>query len=158
VYCAEEAHKMPDLFPTFEFPADEAAPLSSAPQYPSGPLFDFAAGDFARDGAGRIVQGDGRQMWVQWCLKTMRTQRFAYLAYSGQVGIEAAEALAEPDRVSQEDAFVETITEALCADPLRRTREVRDFEFSWEADALRITCVVEGAGGEQTALDASYPL
>jgi hypothetical protein len=153
---------MPSLFPAFDFsaftspPSADRAAGGDVSRYKPGPLFDFEKGDFVVDSRGRIVIGDGYQMWVQWCEKIMRTERMAHMAYSRSIGVEADEAFREPDRESVESAFERTITEALLADPSGRTRSVREFEFDWQPDALAISCVVVGAEGYSAQVGVSY--
>jgi hypothetical protein len=92
---------------------------------------------------------------VLWCTKTILTQRWAFLGYSDNAGIEADEAFKEPGRKAQERAFTRTITEALLADPMGRTMQVRDFLFAWQPDSLGITCTVYGADGNTATINAA---
>ena len=129
---------MPNLYPTFESPTIvEQEQPQLAPEYPKSYLFDFEKGDFVLDGAGRIAIADGHQAWVQWCVKTVLTERFAYLAYSWNYGAEIDEALKQPTRALVEMEIERTITEALLADP--RTYAVRDFSFEWKGDELYVS-------------------
>lgn len=129
---------MPNLYPTFELPTIvEQEQPQLAPEYPKSYLFDFEKGDFVRDAAGRIVIADGHQAWVQWCVKTVLTERFACLAYSWNYGVEVEQARKQPDRALVEMEIERTITEALLADP--RTELVTDFSFKWHADELYVS-------------------
>lgn len=132
---------MPNLYPTFEPPTIvEQEQPQLAPEYPKSYLFDFEKGDFVLDGAGRIVIADGYTAWVQWCVKTVLTERFAYLAYSWNYGVEIDEALKQPTHAAVETEVERTITEALIIDP--RTEMVKDFSFRWYADELYVTFTV----------------
>ena len=132
---------MLNLYPTFEPPTIvEQEQPQLAPEYPKSYLFDFEKGDFVLDGAGRIVIADGHRAWVQWCVKTVLTERFAYLAYSGNYGVEVEQARKQSDRTLVEMEIERTITEALLVDP--RTELVRDFAFRWYADELYVTFTV----------------
>ena len=150
---------MADLFPVFDVPADiegeDTEMEGYEGEYAPAPLWDFAAGDFVMDGAHRSVYGSGYDAWVLWCTKTIMTQRWAHLAYSSSHGVEAEEAFAKADREAVESAFEASITEALLADPLERTVDVRDFEFSWEADSLTISCVAVGTDGNTADIEAT---
>jgi len=129
---------MPNLYPTFEPPTIvEQEQPQLTPEYPKSYLFDFEKGDFVLDGAGRIVIADGHTAWAQWCVKTVLTERFAYLAYSRNYGVEIDEALKQPTRALVEMEIERTITEALMTDP--RTKLVRDFAFRWHADELYVS-------------------
>jgi len=129
---------MPDLYPTFEPPTIvEQEQPQLAPEYPKSYLFDFVKGDFVLDGAGRIVIADGYTAWVQWGVKAVMTERFSYLAYSGNYGVEIEEALKQPTRAAVETEVERTITEALLADP--RTYAVRNFSFEWRGNELYVS-------------------
>jgi len=132
---------MANLYPVFEMPElIEQQQAQPEPEYPKSYLFDFEKGDFVIDGAGRIVIADGHTAWAQWCVKTVLTERFAYLAYSGNYGVEIDEALKQPTRAVVEAEVERTITEALLFDP--RTYTVRDFSFEWRGDELYISFTV----------------
>lgn len=135
------------LFPVFDAPeeADEDEDLQA--QYAPAPMWDMEKGDFVTDGSGRMLYGSGLDAWALWCVKAVMTQRWAHGAYSENEGIEAEESFAEPDREAAESSFERTVTEALLADPEGRTVQVRDFEFDWEPDSLRISCEIVGSDG-----------
>jgi len=143
---------MPNLYPTFEPPTivEQKQPQLAA-EYPKSYLFDFEKGDFVIDGAGRIVIADGHTAWAQWCVKTVLTERFAYLAYSGNYGVEIDEALKQPTRAVVEAEIERTITEALLFDP--RTYTVRDFSFEWRGDELYISFTVIPVVGKAVRIE-----
>ena len=91
---------------------------------------------------------------MQWCLKTVLTQRWAFFAYSSQAGVEIEEAFAQQDRKAQESYMEKTITEALLADPYQRTRRVYDFTFVWKTDGVEVTFWVNGLWVEDKKLTA----
>ncbi len=92
---------MADLFPFFEVPKVISSDEITAKQF-KGIYFDFEKGDYRLDGAGRIETAAPYDVWVQWCLKTVYTQRWAYLGYSDIVGVELEEAFKQDDRASKE--------------------------------------------------------
>ena len=143
-----------NLFPVFDVPSELAESVQITERYRPAPLFDVERGDFIVDGARHPLYGSGYEAWVLWCTKTILTQRWAYYGYSSNSGIEADEAFKEPDRPAQESAFQRTITEALLADPVGRTLQVRDFIFSWITDSLNIICTVVGVDGDTAAITA----
>ena len=148
---------MADLFPVFDVPAtlaDVTEETEEGGKYIPGPMWDFAKGDFIRDGANRTIYGPGYDSWVLWCTKTIMTQRWAHLAYSNAYGVESDEAFAEDDRDAVEASFELSITEALLADPYGRTSSVQDFEFSWVGDELSISCTVVGTDGNTADIQA----
>jgi len=143
---------MPNLYPTFELPTIvEQEQPQLAPEYPKSYLFDFEKGDFVVDGAGRIVIVDGYTAWVQWCVKAIMTERFSYLAYSGNYGVEIDKALKQPTRAAVETEVERTITEALLADP--RTYVIRDFSFEWRGNELYVSFTVIPVVGEVTRIE-----
>jgi phage baseplate assembly protein W len=111
-----------------------------APKYGRSWLFDFAKGDFVVGGSGRVAEADGHTAWVQWCIKTVLTQRFAHVIYSFNYGTELEEALRQPSRKAVEAELERAITEALLADP--RTELVRDFAFDWQGDEVTVALTV----------------
>lgn len=143
-----------NLFPVFDVPSVLAEDVEITERYPPGPMWNVETGDFVTDGAGKVLYGSGYDAWVLWCTKTILTQRWAHLSYSPNEGIEADEAFKEPDRRAVESSFERTITEALLADPMGRTTQVRDFSFKWEGDNLWLDCVVVGADGNTASIKA----
>jgi hypothetical protein len=143
-----------NLFPVFDVPSELADEEVIQQKYRPAPLFDIRTGEFVMNGARQPIYGSGYDAWVLWCTKTILTQRWGYYAYSSNAGIESEEAFREPNREAQESAFERTITEALLADPMARTQQVRGFEFRWLADSLFITCQVFGAEGNSAAINA----
>lgn len=143
---------MASLYPTFEMPElVEQRQERPQPKYPKSYLFDFEKGDFVVDGAGRVVIADGHTAWVQWCIKTILTERFACLAYSWDYGVEVGGALRQPSRLAIEMEVERTITEALLVDP--RTEQVRDFTFRREADQLWVSFVAASVIGDAARIE-----
>lgn len=146
---------MPNLYPSFDMPElIEQQQTELAPRYGSSWFFDFGTGDFAIDGAGKVIQTDGHTAWAQWCVKTVLTERFAYLAYSQNYGTEIETALRQPSRQAVEAELERAITEALLVDP--RTEMVRDFRFTWEGDQLQVAFTVVPAVGDPEWLEVMY--
>ena len=143
------------LFPVFDVPDVVADDTREIARYGIAPLFDFEREDFVLNGAGQIVFGTGHDAWVAWCMKIIATQRWAHLAYSDDIGVEMREVLALSDRRAQESMLERTITEALLADPARRTQQVVDFVFKWGVDVLDISCMVFGNDGNSAVVNAA---
>lgn len=121
------------LYPTFDIPSLRPASIDAENTYKPTPLFDFASGDFVRDGANRVVMADGYEAYKMWVLKTLKTQAGTCLSYTG-IGIDREGALAEVSREAEESALERTITDALLRNPC--TERVYNFEFSWSVDGL----------------------
>lgn len=109
--------------------------------------WDPATGDFVRDSAGRIMECEGKEAFMMWCLKMIVTERDTNLAYIAEVtgndlGVEMDDALQEVDRASIQTAIESTITEALEVNP--RTEWVGNFSHSWDGDDVHTTFQVKG--------------
>lgn len=146
---------MPSLFPIFEVPkvVQEGNPVENRQK--SSLYFDFEKGDFLLDSGGKIETADPYNAWVQWCLKTVYTQRWAYFAYTDQTGVELEEAFQQETREEQESYIERTITEALLADPYSRTKRVYDFTFEWESDGVKVVFTVSGIWDRDKTLTAN---
>ncbi|EEG30679.1 hypothetical protein CLOSTMETH_01748 [[Clostridium] methylpentosum DSM 5476] len=142
---------MPEIFPVFDVPEIPAQEVGTQRYYESM-LFDFNIGDFVRDGSNKVVRCDGKTAWLQWCVKTVLTQRFSCLAYNSDIGTELEEAFAETDRQAAQSSLERTITEALLADPAGRTQCVKNFSFAWGADHVDVSFEVTGVEGSTEQL------
>lgn len=140
------------LFPVFEVPVALVEEEVSTEKYRSSVAFDLESGEFVVDGGGRMVYGTGYEAWVLWCCKTIQTQRWAHLAYGGDIGTELVEAFSLGDRKAQESFLERTVTEALLADPMGRAVRVYDFAFLWGVDAVTLSCVVLGQNGDTASI------
>lgn len=143
-----------NLFPVFNVPSVLSEEQITRKRYRAAPAWDYEKGDFARNGANQVQYVSGYDAWVLWCVKTVKTQRWAHLSYTSNAGIEAIEAFAEGDRAAVQSYFERTITEALLADPMGRTVSVTNFEFSWDVDSFGITCLVTGTDGNSAVVTA----
>lgn len=128
------------LYPTFDIPSAEPANQQAERNMLPCPLFDFDTGDFVRDGANRVVMVDGRDAYILWVLKALKTQQSSCLGYLGY-GVDHESALAESTREAMQSAFERSITEALLLHPC--TERVFDFTFEWDSDTLYIGFTVK---------------
>jgi len=149
---------MPSLYPTFNLPK---IIINSTNQnkrsYRPAPMFDYDSGDFVRDGAGRLVIADGKEAYMEWCLKQCVTERGTKLAYSDKIGVEMVAAVkdGEADPRAVQSAVEKTITEALMIHSA--TEYVRKFKFSWDGGShLRVSFVVKGYDWEEETLTVTY--
>lgn len=145
---------MSNLFPTFAVPKVVENKIPKENRTKKSVYFDFEKGDFSLESNGEIKTATPYDAWVQWCLKTVLTQRWAFLAYSTQAGVEIEEAFAQQDRKAQESYIEKTVTEALLADPYQRTKRVYDFTFVWKTDGVEVTFWVNGLWVEDKKLTA----
>ncbi len=138
------------LFPVFDVPEIVDASMPQREHYRPSVFFDFASGDFKRDGANRMVEATGKEAYMQWCMKVIATERDAFLAYSTRIGTEMEYAAAQPDHASVEASVERTVTEALMVNP--KTEYVRGFEFSWTGTSLYGIFRVKGRDMDEIAL------
>lgn len=144
---------MPELFPTFEPPELVEESEEATPEYPPSWKFDFEKGDFLLDGAGRPVIADGHTAWIQWCIKAVLTQRYAYLAYDPEYCCDWEGLKDQPTRAAKESWIEREITEALMVDP--RTEKVQDFAFEWVGDEVRVSFTVFPVVGSPERLEVT---
>lgn len=121
------------LYPVFDVPSAETKSKDAEQSFKPAPLFDYDIGDFVRDGANRIVMVDGRDSYILWVLKALKTQQGACLSYM-DFGINYEEALAETQREAVQASLERAISEALLRNPC--TERVYDFVFEWDSDSL----------------------
>lgn len=130
------------LFPVFEVPDVIERSSEYDRQYKRSVKWDSEKGDFVRDGAGRMVECDGREAFMIWCFKIAQTERYTCLAYPSAIGVEMEAATADDDEKTVESMVQRTITDALMVNP--RTEFVRDFVFSWNGDEMHCSFNVKG--------------
>lgn len=139
---------MPNLYPEgYEDEIiTEADVTSKKPTgYRNGIAFSYETGDFLRDGMNKLMDSTGIQSWKDWCINCLQTERYKHLAYSTDFGIELKLAMRANSREEAESILIREITEALLADPYKRTDYVSDITFDWTApDAIAVGVAVHG--------------
>ena len=145
---------MANLFPTFAVPKVVENNIKEENRTKHSIYFDCEKGDIALDSNGEIKTATPYDSWVQWCLKTVLTQRWSFFAYSSQTGVEIEQALAQQDRKAQQSYIEKTVTEALLADPYQRTKRVYDFSFVWKTDGVEVTFWINGLWYDDKQLTA----
>lgn len=132
------------LFPVFEFQSMEEKEDNSKvyvdEYFWPGPLFDFEAGDFARNGANQVISVDGYDEYTIWAMKCMRTQLGACTSYP-DFGIDLNGSLDEESHDAVEAALTKTIIEGLKRNP--RTERVHSFNFTFKGDSIDLFFIVE---------------
>ncbi len=132
-----------ELFPVFDFPdIEDAEDEQEQELYKPSVYFDFEAGDFARDGANRLILADGRDAFIQWCIKAVQSEREELLAYGEDYGTEFEELSEISDRDQRENWIEETIADCLMENPA--CESVSDFEFRYEGDQFWVSFLVKG--------------
>ena len=139
------------LFPVVSIPSLSKPKQDNDVRYKRAPAWDLRAGDFVRDGAGKILTDTGRDAYVVWCVKTSQTERFAKLAYPSAIGAELETAKQEKSPEAVELALERTIREALMANP--RTEYVKDFTFQWDGDHIHAAFTVKGKNIEEFQIE-----
>ena len=139
------------LFPVVSIPSLSRPKQDNDIRYKRAPAWDLRAGDFVRDGAGKILTDTGRDAYMTWCIKTSQTERFAKLAYPNSIGVEMEAAKREISREATELALERTIREAVMVNP--RTEYVRDFAFLWDGDDVHVSFRVKGKNIEEFQIE-----
>lgn len=148
---------MANLYPVFKVPSILEETQKNEEIYKGSSYFDFELGDFRLDGGGRIVPSSGFDAWKQWCVKTIATQRGAFYNYTGGLGIDGEQAMAQDSYELQQAALETTIKEALLADPYGRTVEVRDFEWSRGVESIHMSCTIVGQDDRTARIKYDIP-
>ena len=113
--------------------------------YRPGVLFDWKTGDFPRDGRNLLQDATGVESWQQWCQNCIQTERYKYLAYSTDFGIELDEVFKASTRAQAESILTRQITEALEADPYERTAYIDNIIYDWTTPGgVRVYVTVVG--------------
>ena len=109
--------------------------------------FDFAKGDFKVSPSGKVIETEGFDAWVEWCMKAMQTARYRYLIYSRLHGQEFDDLIQRHlTRGGNESEIQRITTETLMRDP--RTASVDNFTFNWKDDAVYFECDITSVLGE----------
>ena len=87
-------------------------------------FFDFDTGDFVTLHDGKLKEASGFEAWVQWCYKTIMTQRYAHEGYSTDIGIDYESALQADSREEAESILQREIEEALMMKSMRKCWEI----------------------------------
>lgn len=113
--------------------------------YRNGIAFDSLLGDFLRDGMHKMLDSDGIESWKSWCINCLQTERYKHLAYSTDFGIEIDKAMKASSREEAESILARQITEAILADPYKRTKYIEEITFDWTApDAVSVGVTIHG--------------
>lgn len=113
--------------------------------YRNGIAFDSQLGEFLRDGMNKMFDNDGIESWKSWCFNCLHTERYKHLAYSSDFGIELDKAMKATSREEAESILTREITEALMADPYKRTKYIEEITFDWTApDTVAVSVVIRG--------------
>lgn len=131
-----------ELYPDFEVPDIGADSDEYETEYKRSVKWDPKIGDFVRDSSDRLVECEGKEAYMIWCLKMVQTQRNSHLAYIIEVtgedlGVDMDEALEDNDHEIVESMITTTIVEALEMNP--RTEYVSDFVYSWDGDEVHFS-------------------
>ena len=114
--------------------------------YRNGVAFDYEeTGDFKRDGRNRLIDSDGIESWKSWIINCMETERYKFLAYGPDFGIELEKAFAARSHEEAEAILTREITEAIMADEYGRCAYIESIEYDWtEPDGVRVYAVLHG--------------
>lgn len=142
------------LFPTFDFPEIDESDMEEE-RYSPSVYFDFTKGDFVLDGANKMTVADGKDAFIQWCIKIVHTERYSCLAYDGDIGTELESLADAPSRDEKESLLKDTITDALSVHPAYES--VDDFSFEYQGDECVVTFTIKGYPWNEEILSVSIP-
>lgn len=114
--------------------------------YRNGVAFDYETlGDFTRDGRNRLLDSTGIESWKAWCINCIQTQRYKYLAYSSDFGLDLDKVFAASSREEAESILTREITEAIMADDYQRAEYIESIEYDWTApDSVEAHVTIKG--------------
>lgn len=128
---------MSDEFPftgTEQIPANSELPLFK--EY----AWDFATDKFIYDNSGRHVLVEGNEAVKVWIYKALKAERYGYLAYSWQYGIELksfiGKVMSVQERLSE---LKRVIVECLMVNPYIKSID----SISFENEGDTVTCSIE---------------
>ena len=122
--------------------------------YRNGVAFDHETGDFKRDGKNRMLDSDGIESWKSWVINCMQTERYKFLAYSTDFGIELDKVFAAESREEAESILTRQITEAIMADDYERCAFIESIEYEWTApDGVQVHAILHGI--EDVSIDVT---
>lgn len=142
-----------ELFPDFEVPEIEEDEEDYDTEYKYSVKWNPELGDFARDGAGCLIECDGYEAYMIWCYKTVQTERDSHMAYMEEIsghdlGVETEGIAQESDQETVESMLERTYAEALEVNP--RTEYVGNFQFTWKGDKVHCSFEVKGLDWDET--------
>ncbi|OPY64072.1 MAG: hypothetical protein A4E56_00126 [Pelotomaculum sp. PtaU1.Bin065] len=145
---------MPNLYPEQFITTPTELPETQTSQVKFGRSwrFDFEAGEFVLTTTGKIAESKDEDSWIDWCQKTLLTERYRYLIYSRQYGQEFEDLIRRNlNRAGNESEIKRMVTEALKVDP--RTASVDNFKFTWDGDKCFYTCTVTSVRSKTATLN-----
>lgn len=124
---------------------EQLTSVTSAVGFRNGVLFDEETGDFPRDGRHRLMDSTGIESWSSWVRNCIRTERYKHRAYSSDFGIEWDRVFRAASREEAESILTRQITEAVMADPYKRTSYVEDIVYTWSGmESVTLTITLHG--------------
>ncbi len=141
---------------TYNIPSVQENSKRYDTEYRRSPKWNQDTGDFDRDARYAIQEADGHEGYKTWCGKMAQTERFECLGYRGVIGDQLGAEIEKAMKYANDHGTVEsmmrrTITEALLTNP--RTLSVGDFEFEWQDDSMKGSCVVQAREMEEFSVE-----
>lgn len=141
---------MPKLFPTAGVDEAPYNPMDSprqGPIYGRTVQFDYDKHEYILSPTGRMPTTQASDAWGEWCVKALSTERYKYLIYTPDYGVELDTLIGQ----SRPHAVIESeirrmVRECLMCDP--RTAGVDNFRFRWIDDGIMFSCRVRNTLGE----------
>jgi len=137
------------LFPTAPLAEEIVEPVAERVFFGRSWRFDFEAGEFVTTPTGKVAGSEGKEAWIEWCKKALRTERYRHLVYSRNYGQEFGELIRSGlPRAAIEMEIQRIATETLMSDP--RTASVDSFIYEWSGESCYFSCRVSDVH-EETA-------
>lgn len=134
------------LYPSFDAPDLMVDEVVETLQDVYSYKFDYENERLVVTGSGKAIKGNSLDAYRFWAVKCCLTERYQYMAYSSDFGVEFHTIMAAdyPRDIAQSE-IKRTIVEALMVD--ERTVSVTSFTFEWEGDSCWITFQLESVYG-----------
>ena len=140
---------MPNLFPTNyqnkTITSDIVDAADTQIGYKPSIHYDINKGEVVRDGTNKVMTATGIEAWQQWCYNCLNTVRGSCAAVPYVFGIDREAVFKAESKEEAETILTVQITDALMADPYKRTKYVSSIDFNWlTPDSVELTVLVQG--------------
>ena len=138
---------MADTFPFLGKTTADTSTLELFKMY----AWDFDKDDFIRDGNGKMILLTGNDALKVWIMKSLRTERFIWLAYSKRYGIELEQFIGKVMGVQERYSELKRmITESLMTNPYIRSIDLIEFVPEEHSRVLNINITLTTIYGTVT--------
>lgn len=118
--------------------------------FPVGPLLDLEAGDVVYGADGHLIWADAITTWIQRVMQMIYVRRYSTPIYPAGIGNTFDLDGLQGSQSAVQAAVQADITAICAADPW--TKAVDGFAFSWNGDALSVTCTITSRNGDEATI------